>query len=310
MKNSPFVVTLAMLATLCATPLRAAPLNGEIHLDGSSTVFPLSEAVAEEFGAIEKSVRVTVGTSGTGGGFKKFCAGEIDINDASRMIKTSELEECKKKQIQFIELAVATDGLTVVVHPSNQFAKSLTKAELKKIWEPGTTVKLWSDINSSWPKEKITLFGPGPDSGTFDYFTEEIVGKAKSSRADYTASEDDNVLLKGIAASKFALGYFGHGYYMANKNKVRALGIDAGKGAIDPTDANVMNGSYPLSRQLYIYVNAASAKKQHILAFIKFYLENAKRLSHETGYVPLKDSEYKAMTERLLKQTSGSNKKT
>ena len=299
-----------MVATLCAAQLHAAPLNGEIHLDGSSTVFPISEAIAEEFGAVEKSVRVTVGTSGTGGGFKKFCAGEIDINDASRMIKTSELEECKKKQIQFIELAVATDGLTAVVHPSNKFVTNLSKADLKKIWEPGTTIKLWSDINSSWPKEKIALFGPGPDSGTFDYFTEEVVGKAKASRADYTASEDDNVLLKGIAASKFALGYFGHGYYMANKTKVKALGIDGGKGAVEPTDANVISGSYPLSRQLYIYVNAASAKKPHVNAFVKFYLENAKRMSHETGYVPLKDSDYKVMTERFTKQTTGSTKKS
>ena len=301
---------LVVILALFSSRLMASPMNGEVRLDGSSTVFPISEAVAEEFGSVEKSVRVTVGTSGTGGGFKKFCAGEIDINDASRPIKVSELEDCKKKQVQFVELAIATDGLTVVVHPSNTFVKSISKAELKKIWEPGTTVKFWSDINSAWPKEKINLFGPGPDSCTFDYFTEEIVGKPKASRADYTASEDDNILLKGIAASKFAMGYFGHGYYMANKTKVRALPVDAGKGPVEPTDANVVSGSYPLSRQLYIYVNAASAKKPQVSAFVRFYLESAKRLSHETGYVPLKDAEYKVMSERFANGTTGTTKKS
>jgi phosphate transport system substrate-binding protein len=300
MKFSMLLVVLGALSS----QVKASPLHGEVRLDGSSTVFPISEAVAEEFGAMQKSVRVTVGTSGTGGGFKKFCAGEIDINDASRPIKSSELADCKKKNIQFIDLAIATDGLTVVVNPGNGFAASMTKADLKKIWEPGSKVKLWSDINPAWPKEKISLFGPGADSGTFDYFTEEINGKAKASRADYTASEDDNVLLKGVSASKFGLGYFGHGYYNANKSKVKAVKIDGGKGPVEPTDENVMNGTYPLSRQLFIYVNAASAKKPEVNAFVSFYLQNAKRLTHEIGYVPLKDSDYKAVTERFKKESS------
>jgi phosphate transport system substrate-binding protein len=288
-------------------PVRAdaAPINGEVRVDGSSTLFPISEAVAEDFGAINKSVRVTVGTSGTGGGFKKLCAAETDINDASRPIKQSELDLCKKNKIDFIELPVAIDGLSVLVHPSNSFVSGLTKAELKKIWEPGSSVKLWSDVNPSWPKEKIALFAPGPDSGTFDYFTEEIVGKSKSSRTDYTASEDDNVLLKGVASSRYALGYFGHGYYMANKNKVKAVKIDAGSGAIEPTDANVASGSYPLSRELYLYVNAAAAKKPQVDAFVKFYLENAKRLSGETGYLPLSDDSYKQASERYSKNVTG-----
>ncbi len=298
-----------LLATVFNAPTNAAPLNGQVRLDGSSTIFPMSEAIAEEFGAVEKSVRVTVGTSGTGGGFKKFCAGEIDINNASRTVKTSELDDCKKKQVQFIELAIATDALSIVVHSSNTFVKSLSKSDLKKIWEPGSSVKLWSDLNAAWPKEKITLFGPGPDSGTFDYFTEAVVGKSKASRSDYTASEDDNVLLKGLAGSKFALGYLGHGYYMANKGKVNALAIDAGKGGIAPTDANVINGSYPLTRPLYIYVNTASARKPHVAAFVQFYLENAKRFAHETGYVPLRDSDYKVMQERFTKRISDSTKK-
>jgi len=308
MNFSPLLVlsTLFGIAT-AILPIRtdAAPINGEVRVDGSSTLFPISEAVAEDFGAINKSVRVTVGTSGTGGGFKKFCAAETDINDASRPIKESELDLCKKNKIDFIELPVAIDGLSVLVHPSNSFVSSLTTAELKKIWEPGSTVKLWSDVNPSWPKEKMTLFAPGPDSGTFDYFTEEVVGKSKSSRTDYTASEDDNVLLKGVASSRYALGYFGHGYYMANKNKVKALKIDAGRGAIEPTDANVASGSYPLSRQLYIYVNSASVKKPQVNAFVKFYLENAKRLSGETGYLPLSDDSYKQATERYSKNVTG-----
>ena len=307
--NFGTLILLPLLSALTSNmiPMRAdaAPINGEVRVDGSSTLFPISEAVAEDFGAINKSVRVTVGTSGTGGGFKKFCAAETDINDASRPIKESEVDLCKKNKIDFIELPVAIDGLSVLVHPSNSFVSSLTTAELKKIWEPGSSVKLWSDVNPSWPKEKISLFAPGPDSGTFDYFTEEIVGKSKSSRTDYTASEDDNVLLKGVASSRYALGYFGHGYYMANKKKIKALKIDAGRGAIEPTDANVASGSYPLSRQLYIYINSASVKKPQVDAFVKFYLENAKRLSGETGYLPLSDDSYKQASERYSKNVTG-----
>ena len=296
---------LLIAVSLFAAKSLAAPIHGEVRLDGSSTVFPISEAVAEEFGAIQKSVRVTVGTSGTGGGFKKFCAGEIDINDASRQIKDTEIADCKKKKIEFIELPVAIDGLSIVVHPSNTFVTKITKDELKKIWEPGSKAKLWSDVNPAWPKEKISLFGPGPDSGTFDYFTEDVVGKAKASRTDYTASEDDNVLLKGVAASKFALGYFGHGYYMANKNKVKGVSVDAGKGAVEPTEANIANGTYPLSRSLYIYVSSSSAAKPQIKEFVNFYLENAKRFSQETGYQPLKDDAYKGAAERFSKGTTG-----
>lgn len=300
------IIKLMTFAALFSTQSLAAPLSGEVRLDGSSTVFPISEAIAEEFGAVQKSVRVTVGTSGTGGGFKKFCAGEIDINNASRPIKDSEIAECKKKKIEFIELPIAIDGLSIVIHPSNNFLKKITKEELKKIWSPGSSVKLWSDVNSEWPKEKLTLFGPGPDSGTFDYFTEEVVGKAKASRTDYTSSEDDNVLIKGVAASKFSMGYFGHGYYMANKTKVKAVAVDAGKGPIEPTDANVGNGTYPLARQLLIYVSSDSAKKPQVKEFVKFYLENAKTLSHETGYLPLKDEGYKSSSERFSKGVTGS----
>lgn len=284
----------------------AAAGDGQIRIDGSSTVFPISEAVAEEFGAKKPKVRVTVGTSGTGGGFKKFVAGEIDISDASRPIKSSEADEAKKKKINFIELPVGIDGLAVVVHPSNNFLKSITKEQLKKIWEPGSKIQKWSDLDPAFPKEKIALFGPGADSGTFDYFTEEVVGKARASRTDYTASEDDNVLIKGVSASKFGLAYFGHGYYMANKNRVKALHVDAGKGAVEPTDENVASGTYPLSRSLYIYVNAESAKRPEVDEFVKFYLDIAKDLVHQTGYLPLKPADYAAAKDRYAKKILGS----
>jgi phosphate transport system substrate-binding protein len=288
------IIMLAVFLATQVSPAMAAPLSGEIRLDGSSTVFPISEAVAEEYGATEKSVRVTVGTSGTGGGFKKFCAGEIDINDASRKINPSEALACKGKKIEYIELAIAQDALTVVVHPSSAFTNKITIAELKKIWEPGSQIKKWSDVNPAWPSENIHLYGPGPDSGTFDFFTEVVVGKAKASRTDFMASEDDNVLLKGVSATRNSLGYFGLGYYLANKTKVKALAIDGGKGPVNPSDATIESGAYILSRPLFIYVNTASAVKPQIKSFVNFYLNNAKNLSHEAGFKPLKDNLYQA----------------
>lgn len=290
------------------TMVEAAPIGGMIRVDGSSTIFPISEAIAEDFGAINKSVRVTVGTSGTGGGFKKFCSGDIDINNASRLISTIELEQCKKNKISFIELPVAVDGLTVVAHPSNQFLTSLSLQNLKKIWEPGSKVTHWSDVNPAWPREKIQLFGPGPDSGTFDYFTETVNGLTKSSRSDYTASEDDNMLLKGVAASRLALGYFGHGYFMANKGKVKAVPLDGGKGPVEATDDNIANGSYPLARKLYIYVNSSSTAKPQVDAFVTYYLQNAKRLSIETGYLPLSEEASRLASERYVKKILGTDR--
>ena len=299
--------SLSFIATLIFNaPTRAvAAGEGQIRIDGSSTVFPISEAIAEEFGKKSPKVRVTVGTSGTGGGFKKFCVGETDISDASRPIKASELEEAKKKNITFIELPVGIDGLAVVVHPSNKFLKTVSKEQLKKIWEPGSKIQKWSDLDPSFPKEKIALFGPGADSGTFDYFTEEVVGKARASRTDYTASEDDNVLIKGVSASKYGMAYFGHGYYMANKNRVKALPVDAGKGPVEATDENVASGKYPLSRYLYIYVASASAARPEVDEFVKFYLDTAKDVVHQTGYLPLKPAEYAAAKDRYAKKVLG-----
>ncbi|MCX6125836.1 MAG: PstS family phosphate ABC transporter substrate-binding protein, partial [Proteobacteria bacterium] len=277
-----------------------------IRIDGSSTVFPISEGIAEEFGAKNPKIRVTVGTSGTGGGFKKFLAGEIDIADASRTIKASESEEAAKKGIKFIELPIAIDGLAIVVHPSNQFLKSISKEQLKRIWEPGSKIHLWSDLDPKFPKEKIALFGPGPDSGTFDYFTEEVVGRARASRTDYTASEDDNVLIKGVSGSKFGLAYFGHGYYLANKSKVLALPVDAGHGPIEPTDENILAEKYPLARTLYIYVSEKSSSVPEVDKFVEFYLSAAKEIAHQTGYLPLSDAKYQDAKARFSKRVVGS----
>src|SRR5512137_2597256 len=251
------VPALALGLMAFAAPQRAHA-QAAIKIDGSSTVFPISEAVAEEF-QIQKrgKVRVTVGMSGTGGGFKKFCRGETDISNASRPISAEEMEACRKAGIKYIELPVAYDALTVVVNPANTWAKTLTVAELKKMWEPAAQGRIttWKQVNGSFPAEKLMLFGPGADSGTFDYFTEAINGKAKASRGDFTASEDDNTLVQGVENNKSALGYFGFAYYAAHKDKLRAVPIDGGKGPVAPSIETVINGTYsPLSRPLFIYV--------------------------------------------------------
>ena len=278
-------------------------LKGTVKIDGSSTVFPITEAVAEEFGMVRehRRVRVTVGVSGTGGGFKKFLAGETDINDASRPIKQKEIDKAKKNGVRYIELPVAFDGLSVVVNKENTWVDYLTVAELKKIWEPGSKVKTWKDIRSSWPDKKIQLYGPGTDSGTFDYFTETINGKSQASRSDFTKSEDDNVLVNGVAGDKGSLGYFGYAYYVENKDKIKAVPIKQGdKAPVAPTMTTINNGSYaPLSRPIFIYVNLKSAKKPEVKAFIHFYLKHAKELVKEVGYIPLPDQDYSKHLERF-----------
>jgi phosphate transport system substrate-binding protein len=254
--------------------------------------------VAEEFQATQKT-RVTVGESGTGGGFKKFCRGETDISDASRPISQQEIDACKEAGIQYIELPIAYDALTVVVNSKNEFVKSLSAEELKKIWAPGSSVKSWNQVNSAYPNQAMSLFGPGTASGTFDYFTEAINGKSKASRPDYTPSEDDNVLVQGVASNLGGLGYFGYAYYAENKDKLRAVPImaKAGSPAVMPTPETVMNGTYqPLSRPLFIYVNAnAAAFKPEVKAFVNYYLENAPKLVKEVKYVPLPAEDYAAV---------------
>lgn len=270
-------------------------LSGTIKVDGSSTVFPITEAAAEEFQNANPGVQVTVGVSGTGGGFKKFAAGETDISNASRPIKDKEAAAAKEKGIEFVEIPVAYDGLSVVVSKENTFVDKLTVAELKKIWEPESKVKTWKDVRPEWPAEEIKLYGPGTDSGTFEYFTEAIVGEAKKSRADYTASEDDNVLVQGIAGDKNSLGYFGFAYYEENAEKLKLVPIDSGDGkAVTPSVETIKDGSYkPLSRPLFIYVNKASLQKPEVKGFVQFYLENAPDLVKSVFYVPFEADKYK-----------------
>ncbi len=267
------------------------PVEGTILVDGSSTVAPITMAIAEEFQKLYPEVRVPVGISGTGGGFKKFCAGETDISDASRPIKSSEAENCAKNGIEYIELPVAFDGLAVLVNPANDFVDCLTVEELKKIWEPDAEGKItnWSQVRAGFPDRPLTLYGPGVDSGTFDYFTEAVVGKAQASRGDFLPSEDDNVLVQGVAGDPNALGYFGLAYYEENQDKLKLVAIDAGDGqCVYPTLETVSNGTYrPLSRPLFIYVNRARADaKDEINLFVRYYLENAKTLVPGCGLHP------------------------
>jgi phosphate transport system substrate-binding protein len=281
-----------------------------VRLDGSSTVFPVSEAVAEEFKKA-KGINVTVGISGTGGGFKKFCRGEIDISDASRPILTEELTEARNNGIEFIELPICFDALTVVVNPKNDWVNEITVEELKKIWEPSAQAKItrWNQINASWPDQKLTLFGAGTDSGTYDYFTEAVVGKAKSCRGDFNASEDDNVLVTGIENDVHALGFIPYAYYEPHKTKLKALAIKTkadAKGVL-PSKETVLDGSYtPLSRPLFIYVNKKSLAKSDVRQFVEFYLANVGKLCQEVKYVPLPDKAYEIGKERVQQQQTGS----
>ena len=280
-----------------------------IKIDGSSTVFPIAEAVAEEFQKAKKNtVRVTVGISGTGGGFKKFCRGETDMSNASRPILKKEMDDCKKAGIEYYELPVAYDALTVTVNPANNWIKSMTVAELKKIWEPGAQGKIvkWNQVNPAWPDAPIKLYGAGSDSGTFDYFTEAVVGKSKSSRGDYTASEDDNVLVQGISRDKNALGYFGFAYYAENQNKLKAVAIDDGKGPVMPSAKSVEDGSYqPLARPIFIYVSKKAAAKPEVKEFVEFYLKNAAPLVKEVKYIPLPAKAYSLALEHFQKGKVG-----
>lgn len=280
-----------------------------VAIDGSSTVYPITEAIAEEFQKVNPDIKVTVGISGTGGGFKRFVRGEIDINNASRPISSTEAEACKTNGIEYIELPVAFDAIAVVVHPENTWVDYLTVEELKKLWEPEAQGKVlfWDQIRLGWPHEKITLFGPGVDSGTFDYFTEAIVGKAKKSRGDYIASEDDNVLVQGISQDKYALGYFGLAYYLENQDILKVVPIDSGKSFVTPSIENILQGLYqPLSRPLFIYVNRKSAEKEEVEKFVTFYLENVSQIVQEVGYVPLPEKAYQLALERFQKRITGS----
>lgn len=287
-------------------------LSGDILIDGSSTVYPVTQAAAEEFMQYAPDVRITVGISGTGGGFKKFCAGETDIQDASRPILPEEVQACAENGVEYIEIPVAYDGLTVMVNPENDWVDCMTVDELKRVWEPAAqgTITRWNQIRPEWPDEPLNLYGAGADSGTFDYFTEAIVGKVKESRGDYQASEDDNVLVQGVAGDKYALGFFGYAYYQANADKLKALAIDSGNGTcVQPSEETIKNGTYqPLSRPIFIYVKTTSAERPEVAAFVEFYLSSSFTpliATPEVGYVPLSDELYAAVLQRFKDRVTG-----
>ncbi len=284
-----------------AAPQAAGSLDGSIEVDGSSTVYLITEAMARAFKVNHPEVSISAGVSGTGGGFKKFAAGDTDLSDASRPIKPAEIEDCRKNGIDFTELQVAWDGLTVVIHPENTWARKMTVAQLKRIWQPNSTVTKWSDVEPNWPDEPIKLYGPGADSGTFDFFTEKINGKEKASRKDYEASENDQVIVGGVASNPYALGYFGLAYYEENRDKLQAVTIqvDAASPAVLPSPETVLDRSYqPLSRPLLVYVKNASLKQAEVREFLRFYLRRAD-LVEQAGYIPLSTRGKFAQQDRL-----------
>jgi len=310
MKKLTTIIVAALLMVACGNKKEKKEnvnadnkmVSGTIKIDGSSTVYPITEATAEEFRTVAPKVKVTIGVSGTGGGFKKFSRAETDISDASRPIKDKEKKACKKNNINYVSLEVAYDGLAVLINPQNDWITSFTVEELKKIWEPAAQGKImkWNQINPKWPNKEIHLFGPGIASGTYDYFTEAIVGKSGSSRGDYTASEDDNVLVQGIAGDKYALGFFGLAYYAENKDKLKLVGVHNGEKVVKPTLETVSNGTYkPLSRPLFIYVNSSSLKKPQVIKFVDFYLNNAGELSKDVGYIPLPKEKYEEQKQKF-----------
>ncbi len=263
-------------------------LSGSIKVDGSSTVGPLTEAAAELFREENPDVRITVGISGTGGGFEKFCAGETDISDASRPIEPDEVKNCQQEGIEYGETQVANDGIAVVVNPQNDWASCLTTAELKKIWEPKSDVNNWNQVKNGFPDERMELFGAGTDSGTFDYFTAQINGEEGASRKDYSPSEDDNVTVQGVSGGKGNIGYFGLSYAIANKDKVKTVQIDGGDGCVEPTEATVQDGSYkPLSRPLMIYPSKRALQNTATAEFVKFYVDNYEAIAKQAQFVPM-----------------------
>ena len=304
----------SIFATALSAAL-AAPVSAQgvlVKIDGSSTVYPVTEAVAEEFQKAEKNaIKVTVGISGTGGGFKKFCRGETDISGASRPILKAEMDACAKEGITYYELPVAFDALTVVVNPKNTWLdRGITVEQLKRMWEPGAQGKVmrWNQIDPSWPDAPLKLFGAGADSGTFDYFTEAIVGKSKSSRGDFTASEDDNVLVQGVQRDANALGFFGYAYYAENKEKLKSVAVieKAGRPAVKPDMTTVIDGSYqPLSRPIFIYVNAKAYGRAEVKKFVEYYMTHGSKLAREVKYVPLPDRAYQINREHLAKGKKG-----
>jgi phosphate transport system substrate-binding protein len=308
--NTATDTSTAPTADTAADTTSSSDLSGEVIIDGSSTVAPISKAIAEEFVAVNPGVKVPVGTSGSGGGFKKFCAGDTDISDASRPIKEQEIETCAQNGVEFIELPVAIDGLTVVVNPENDWATCMTPAELKKMWEPAAegTVTKWSQVRDGFPDQDIILYAPGADSGTFDYFTEAINGEEDASRTDYQPSEDDNIIVQGVVGDTGAMGYFGVAYYEENSGQLKAVEIDNGDGCVAPTAENINTGKYaPLSRPLFIYVNKSSLEtKPEVKAFVDFYIEKKSELVREVGYVNMPEATVAKIKSRVAEGKTGS----
>ena len=284
-----------------STPTPAAELSGTIEVDGSSTVYPITEAVSEEFEKLHSDVRSIVAVSGTGGGFKRFTQGEIDISDASRVITDEEAEDATGNGIEYLELKVGTDGLTVIVSPENDFVTCLTMEELKRIWEPESSVMTWRDVRPEWPDRDVSLYGPDTDSGTFDYFTDEVMGESGLSRPDYTASADDNVLVRGVSGDRNSLGYFGYAYYIENADNLKLVAVDSGDGCIEPSPETIAAGTYtPLSRPLFIYVNTESLQRPEVVEFVKFYMDVGAELTSEVGYVPEGPDAYQRNLQAVL----------
>jgi phosphate transport system substrate-binding protein len=290
-------LVLPLLAVLagCGGSGSEREVAGRIHVDGSSTVYPITEAMVEEFQAEHPSIRVAVGVSGTGGGFEKFCGGEAEIADASRAIKPSEVERCHANGVDPVGFPIALDGLSVMVNPANDWAECLTVEELRRIWQPGSRITSWSQVRDGWPNEKLVLYGPGIDSGSFDYFTENIVGQEDASRSDYMASEDDNVLVHGVAGDRGSLGYFGHAYYVEHADALKLLAIDDGAGCVLPDSHTVRTNTYrPLTRPLFLYVDRRALQREEVVTFMRYYFANVVRLAPAVGYVPLPTEGYAA----------------
>ena len=306
--RSLFALTALLAASACGGDAGddGSGLRGTIAVDGSSTVQPITEAIAEEFGLENNRVQVNVAVSGTGGGFRRFCAGETDISNASRHITPTEIEACAQNGVEYVQLTVALDGIAITVNSSNTFVDCLKVEELRMIWEPSSAVRTWADVRAGWPAEPIKLYGAGTNSGTFDYFTEAVMGEARASRPDYTASEDDNVLVQGVEGDRQSLGYFGFAYYFENRTRVKAVPIDNGTGCVLPDENTIMTGQYaPLSRPLFLYVKRASLARPEVAAFVRYYLEHAPTIVPQVGYVALTPAQYQEEMSKLSTAAGG-----
>ena len=305
--STAFLILFSIFLAACGSQENGRN-EATVLVDGSSTIFPIAEAVAEEFQIANPNYRVSVGVSGTGGGFSKFIARETDINNASRVIKENEIEALTEAGVEFIELPVAFDGISLVINPQNDFAEYLTVEELNKIWKPGSTVQTWSDVRPEWPDEEITLYAPGADSGTFEYFTEAIMGETGALRADYTASENDNTLVMGVAGDRYALGFFGYAYYRENKDKITSVPIKDGDAEpVYPSPETIATGQYsPLSRPLFAYVKRSAADREEVDEYVKFLLNNIAELASQVGYVGIPEDLSELIRQRYENRVTGS----